>query len=57
MNQGHRLHTVLALLEGLGCLGIFDLGSLKAQEAADDLEVVLDPMMDLLQEHLFLIQR
>ena len=56
MDEGHRVDAVLALLEQRDGLRVPDGRQLQVEHAVDDLEVVLDAMVDLLQQRLFLPQ-
>jgi len=57
VDEGHGLDPVAAVLQRLDDDGILDAGSLHIQEAGNDLQVVLHPVMDLLQHKLLLSQR
>ena len=56
MDQSHGLDTVLALLEDLDHRLVLEVLGLQAEETGDDLEIVLDPVVDLLQEYFLLAQ-
>jgi hypothetical protein len=55
MDQGYGLDPVLAFLDGSQGF-ILQVGCLGFQKAADHMEVVLDPMVDLLHQDLFDLQ-
>ncbi len=53
MDNGHTQDPAHGLLEDLGHLGRIGATSLKPQQRRDGLEVVLDPMVDLLNHRAF----
>src|SRR5262249_52959864 len=53
----HRVDAVAALGEHLERARVVHVSGLEAQQARDDLEVVLHPVMDLLEQHLLLAER
>src|SRR6476620_2245836 len=57
MEQSDGAHTTLALLEQPDRLRVRELIHLEVEHAGDDLEVVLHPMVDLLEQNLLLVQR
>jgi len=57
VDQGHRPDSALALLKQVVQATVIDCRGLQTQEARNDLHVVLDPMVDLPQQHLLLIER
>ena len=57
MNQRHGFDPVAAFAEGLARLGILDGVGLQVQQAGNDLQVVLDPMVNLLDQDFFFLQR
>jgi hypothetical protein len=57
VNQSHHLDAVLADLEYLEGPLVLDVSGLQAEKAGDDLQIVLDPVVDFLDEHLFLVER
>ena len=56
VEQSDGAHTTLALLEKLDRLRVGELIHLEVEHAGDDLEVVLHPMVDLLEQDLLLVQ-
>src|SRR6185369_8010381 len=57
MDQGHRTHPIAAFGKQLRNGGIVDPGRLKAEQAVDQLQVVLHAMVDLLEKRVLLLQR
>ena len=55
--QGHRFDTILAFLERIEGPWIVAVLGLKFEQAGNNLQVVLDPVVDLLQQHLFFLER
>src|SRR3569832_790575 len=53
MNECHGANSILALGEELARLDVLDVSRLEFEQAGGHLQVVLDPVMDLLQQHLF----
>jgi len=56
MDQRHGVDPVLALPEEVGRLPVPDVRHLQVEQTADDLEVVLDPVVHLLEQDLFFPQ-
>lgn len=57
MDEGDRADAVLAPPEDSKALFIFDVGHLQPEKARYDLEVILDPVMYLLQQGLLFMKR
>ena len=57
MDQGHRTHPIAAFGKQLRDGRIGDPGRLKAEQAVDQLQVVLHAMVDLLEKGVLLLQR
>ena len=57
MHEGHRPDAQLSFFEHPASAFVGDGAGLKAQEAGNDLHVVLDPVMDLPEEDLLFLQR
>ena len=56
MNQGHRTNASLTFLEVDEHLRVVDVARLQRKQADDDLEIVLHPVMNLLEQHLPFMQ-
>ena len=50
MHQGDRANSANRLADGSDRFGLGEPASLQAQQRRDRLEIVLDPVVDLLQE-------
>ena len=50
MDEGHRLHPVLTVLEHLNGLCILHMSGLQVQETGNDLQVIFDAMMHFFQQ-------
>src|SRR5918996_922121 len=57
MNQRDRLHPRLAFLESFPTPDLLELAHLHVDEARYDLEVVLDPVVNLLEQDLSFLDR
>ena len=57
MHQGHRTDPIPAFREQLRYRRVLDAGSLEAEQAADQLQVVLDPVVHLSEQGLLLLGR
>src|SRR5262249_5041424 len=57
VDQGDGLDAPPALLEAAAVVDVIDLADLQLDQAGDDLEVVLDAMVDLLEEHVAFLER
>src|SRR6266699_6266594 len=57
MNQRHGVNPVLALLEHLAQSVILYCARLKTKQAGHDLEIVFDPVVNLLEQDFLLPQR
>jgi hypothetical protein len=57
VNQRHGPDSVAAFREQFRYRVVGDARSLQAQHAADQLKVVLDPVMNLFEERFFLVKR
>ena len=56
MDEGHRPDAVLAVLEHADGLRVLEVAGLEAEQGGDDLHVVLDPVVDLLEQDLLLVE-
>jgi hypothetical protein len=56
MDKRYRLDSMLGVVEELDNPVIVDRKGLQGEQAADDLEIVFDAMVNFLQQHLALMQ-
>ena len=57
VDEGHRLHAVLALGKKLRHVLVCQARRLQIEKTGDDLKVVLHTVVNLLQQHLLFTQR
>ena len=56
VDESHRIDAIATLCQDGLRVGIIGECRLPPQQARDDLHVVLDPVIDLLKQHLFLFE-